>query len=248
MTKTLEVSVAAVRLTVDVSGLSTSPKMVLLHALGDGRHSWAMVAEYFAQRFEVFTPDLRGHGDSDSSGHYSFEAMRDDVTGLLDHLGWDRAHVMGISFGGMVAQNLVVRHPERVDRLVLACTSPGGEGGSSADLLAMAALAPERRADASLALTDTRYVSGADTLPPGMDFYAEFVENRPTPASRTARWCCAMGATCSCSRIRLPGRRSWRSSTRIGPRRATQLQSAQRRTYDQHADRSRRPKRSRRRP
>jgi 3-oxoadipate enol-lactonase len=55
----------------------------------------------------------------------------DDAAGLMDALGWDEALVMGVSFGGMVAQELVLRHPARVARLVLACTSPGGAGGAS---------------------------------------------------------------------------------------------------------------------
>ena len=54
-----------------------------------------------------------------------------DAAALLDHVGWEKANVFGISFGGMVAQELAVTWPERIDRLVLCCTSPGGEGGSS---------------------------------------------------------------------------------------------------------------------
>jgi len=51
--------------------------------------------------------------------------------GLMDHAGWASARVIGVSFGGMVAQEFVLRHPKKVERLVLACTSPGGEGGAS---------------------------------------------------------------------------------------------------------------------
>ncbi len=50
----------------------------------------------------------------------------DDAAALITAIGWDRAHVVGTSFGGMVALNLAVRHPQRIDRLVLCCTSPGG--------------------------------------------------------------------------------------------------------------------------
>jgi 3-oxoadipate enol-lactonase len=50
---------------------------------------------------------------------------------MMDSQGWDSAHVVGISFGGMVAQEFVLRHPAKVRRLVLCCTASGGEGGAS---------------------------------------------------------------------------------------------------------------------
>jgi 3-oxoadipate enol-lactonase len=93
----------------------------------------------------------------------------DDAAGLLDALGWDRVPVVGVSFGGMVAQQLAVRHPDRVDRLVLLCTSPGGRGGSSADLLALADRPPEARGDDHLRLIDDRYDPTTGTMPPGLE-------------------------------------------------------------------------------
>ena len=54
-----------------------------------------------------------------------------DLLGLLDHVGWDRCHAIGVSFGGMVLQEAAATAPERFDRVVLACTSPGGDGGAS---------------------------------------------------------------------------------------------------------------------
>ena len=55
----------------------------------------------------------------------------DDAARLMEHVGWKSAKVIGVSFGGMVAQEFVLRHPRRVERLVLACTSPGGAGGAA---------------------------------------------------------------------------------------------------------------------
>ena len=91
----------------------------------------------------------------------------DDAARLLTALGWDRAHVVGTSFGGMVAQNVAVRHPERVERLVLLCTSPGGPL-PSAPLHELEDLPAEERAERHLALLDTRYDPKADEPLPGL--------------------------------------------------------------------------------
>ncbi len=79
-----------------------------------------------------------------------------DAAGLLDHVGWDGCAVIGVSFGGMVAQELAIRHPQRVTRLVLACTSSGGSGSASYPLHELEPLAPRERAIRSIELSDTR--------------------------------------------------------------------------------------------
>ena len=68
--------------------------------------------------------------------------MAADGAALLDHLGWESVRVFGISFGGMVAQEFAVTWPERVTRLALMCTSPGGAGGSSFPLHTIEAMEP----------------------------------------------------------------------------------------------------------
>ena len=80
-----------------------------------------------------------------------------DALALADLLGWKTFHVLGISFGGMVAQELAVTYPDRVSRMALCCTSPGGDGGSSYPLHELASLDPDIRADRSLTLSDTRF-------------------------------------------------------------------------------------------
>lgn len=140
-------------------------------------------------QFEVAHYDQRGLGQTAKPATtYSMADYADDAAGLLDHLGWDSVSVVGTSFGGMVAQHLAIRHPRRVDRLVLACTSSGGEGGSSADLLALENLPEAERAQRHLALLDTRYDPQAGELPPGLDALIDgFIARSAAPTTAADR-------------------------------------------------------------
>ncbi|NND76449.1 MAG: alpha/beta fold hydrolase, partial [Ilumatobacter sp.] len=83
------------------------------------------------KHFEVLSYDQRGLGRSAKpESDYTMADYADDAAALFAAVGWDRCHVLGTSFGGMVALNLAVRHPHLIDRLVLSCTSPGGEYSS----------------------------------------------------------------------------------------------------------------------
>jgi pimeloyl-ACP methyl ester carboxylesterase len=101
--------------------------LVLIQGVGIGRWGWEPVADRLARRFQVITIDNRGIGASDTPpGHFTTRAMAKDVLAVLDHAGIEHASVLGTSLGGMIAQELALAHPERVDRLVLVATLPGG--------------------------------------------------------------------------------------------------------------------------
>jgi 3-oxoadipate enol-lactonase len=102
------------------------PWLVLIQGMGFDRLGWEPVLGKLLRRFRLVLVDNRGTGCSDRlAGSFGVADMTDDVVAVLDAAGIRRAHVMGVSLGGMVAQELAITHPERVDGLVLACTTPG---------------------------------------------------------------------------------------------------------------------------
>lgn len=107
--------------------------------------------------FEVLAYDQRGLGRTEKPDvAYAMADYADDAAALMDSQGWEEACVIGVSFGGMVAQEFVLRHPKRVKRLVLACTSPGGAGGASYPFHEIQHLTGEDRARHLIPISDTR--------------------------------------------------------------------------------------------
>jgi 3-oxoadipate enol-lactonase len=103
--------------------------LLLIHGLGYARWGWEPVVDGLARSFDVLLFDNRGIGESDAPpGPYTAAELAGDALRVLDEAGVERAHVLGTSLGGMVAQELALAAPERVRKLVLAATTPGGDG------------------------------------------------------------------------------------------------------------------------
>jgi 3-oxoadipate enol-lactonase len=117
--------VTAVEVHAVEDGPADGPVVVLSNSLGTTLDMWDPQLSPLAGRFRVIRYDHRGHGRSPvPAGAYAIEDLAADVLALLDRLGVDRAHVCGASMGGQVGMWLAAHAPQRVDRLVLCCTSP----------------------------------------------------------------------------------------------------------------------------
>jgi 3-oxoadipate enol-lactonase len=114
------------RIAYELRGQWHRPWLILIQGLGFDRSGWDPVSPELQRHFRLVLVDNRGSGRSDVPQEtFTVGDMAQDVVAVLDAAGIERAHVLGTSLGGMVAQELAIQHPERVDRLVLACTTPG---------------------------------------------------------------------------------------------------------------------------
>lgn len=108
----------------DVFGRRDGPPLLMIQGLGTDSRGWALQRLAFGRKYRCYTLDNRGTGRSDRpSGTYSLEQMALDALAVLDAEGVERAHIIGASMGGVIAQIIGVLHPERTRSLVLACTA-----------------------------------------------------------------------------------------------------------------------------
>jgi len=105
--------------------------LVMIQGFAGNNQAWFFQAPVFKKYYKVIIFDNRGIGRTEmSSEPYTIRTMAEDVIGLMDYLGIDKAHILGLSLGGMVAQEIAISYPERVRKLVLGSTLAGSEGGS----------------------------------------------------------------------------------------------------------------------
>lgn len=136
---------------------SGAPLLFISGTGGDLRLKPNVMDGPFKNNFDVIAYDQRGLGQSAKpDAAYTMADYADDAARLMDFAGWKTANVVGVSFGGMVAQELALRHPARVSRLVLCCTSPGGEGGASFPLHEIDHMSRDERARHMIPISDTR--------------------------------------------------------------------------------------------
>jgi len=103
--------------------------LVMIHGAQGDQSMFNSVVPAFVNRFQVLTFDQRGSGLSEKPDQACSMAMlADDTAALMDHVGFTSAHILGVSMGGMIAQEFVLCHPQKTRSLVLGCTTPGGTG------------------------------------------------------------------------------------------------------------------------
>ncbi|MDQ6698028.1 MAG: alpha/beta hydrolase [Actinomycetota bacterium] len=149
---------ADVRMYYELGG--SGPPLLIVNGTGsDLRQHPNPTAWPVAEHLTVLAYDHRGLGQSEPADPDHRPTMADfaeDALALADHVGWPTFRVLGVSFGGMVAQEIALAAGDRVERMVLACTSPGGAGGASYPLHDLYELEADERNERLVAITDLR--------------------------------------------------------------------------------------------
>ncbi len=136
----------------------SGPRTLFLNGSGATLESMGIVLQVLSAQLDLVAHDQRGLGrTSIPPGPYSMAEYAADAAAVLDHLEWESARIIGVSFGGMVAQEFAVTWPERVERLALCCTSPGGKDFASFPLHDLDKLPMAERVVKGTELLDTRF-------------------------------------------------------------------------------------------
>ncbi len=114
-----------VKLCYEILGKEDGYPILLIHGFGVKKEVWMAQVGDLSKHFKVIRFDNRGSGKSSRPSGTNMDIFTDDIKNLLDYLQIEKTHVMGWSLGGMIAQNFVLKYPEKVNKLVLICTVPG---------------------------------------------------------------------------------------------------------------------------
>jgi 3-oxoadipate enol-lactonase len=132
--------------------------LLFLNASGATLASAGLLVQPFAAAADTVAADPRGLGRTEiPPGPYTMADYAADALALADHVGWDTFALVGVSFGGMVAQEVAVTASERIERLALLCTSPGGPRAASYPLDTLADLPPDERLATGMSVLDRRF-------------------------------------------------------------------------------------------
>ena len=169
--------------------------VVLIMGLGASSRLWHRLLPWLAREHRVILFDNRGTGSSAPvRGRLTMSGLAADAVTVLDAAGIERAHVVGASMGGMIAQHVALDHRDRVRSLVLACTTPGGRSGAPPwRLLASAAVRPLLGSRRSFPLVAPSLYAAA-TLADRPDRVAEDLELRMADATSPLTLYAQLGA------------------------------------------------------
>jgi pimeloyl-ACP methyl ester carboxylesterase len=125
-------NVNGIKICYKIYGNEDSFPLICVHGFGSKKETWVAQVGDLSKKFKVIIFDLRSAGKSDRPEKpYGMDTLADDIAGLMNFLKIEKAHFMGFSLGGMITQHFVLTYPEKVDKLILICTSAGipKEGG-----------------------------------------------------------------------------------------------------------------------
>jgi 3-oxoadipate enol-lactonase len=182
--------------------------LLLIMGLGGNADWWDKgFLEPLAERYQVVTFDNRGAGRSGTpDGPYTIPLMASDTSGLMEHLGWRSANIVGFSMGGMIAQELACTHPEKVRRLVLISTNCGGQESINPKPEVYAALTMPRE---GLTVEDIARASLYMLFPP------EFIEKERELMDKVVKGQLIAPIKPSCFMAQLNGVNTWSIHSRL---------------------------------
>lgn len=128
----MQIQANGIQLNYDLSGQSDAPVVMLSHSLACAQAMWQPQLDMLQARYQVLNYDMRGHGASEAPAQdYNLDQLADDAVGLMDALGIEKVHWVGLSIGGMIGQSLALRHRDRLHSVSLCDTMsviPEGAG------------------------------------------------------------------------------------------------------------------------